>query len=45
MSPEQAAYLRTQIDRALYDLEQGWPEAAYDVLVRARDLLVQEPSP
>lgn len=28
-----------QVDRAIYDLEQGWPEAALDALGRARGIL------
>lgn len=31
--------LRDLIERASYDLEQGWPEAAYDCIGRALRLL------
>lgn len=30
------------LDRAVYDLEQGWPEAALDALGRARRVMAQE---
>ena len=43
MSPEQATSLHALLERAIYDLQHGWPEAAYDVLVRARDLLAAHP--
>lgn len=34
-----AAAALVQVDRAIYDLEQGWPEAALDALGRARGIL------
>jgi len=37
--------LRDLLTRAIYDLEQGWPEAAYDALGRALRLLGEAPAP
>ncbi len=34
------AELRSLLDRARYDLERHWPEAAYDALCRAQRLLL-----
>lgn len=37
------ADLRSLIERALHDLRQGWPEAAYDALGQALRLLEEAP--
>ena len=36
------ADLCSLLERALHDLRQGWPEAAYDAIGRARGLLTPE---
>jgi hypothetical protein len=37
------AELRSLLERAAYDLRQGWPEAAYDCIGRALRLLEVKP--
>ena len=41
-APDRVAEIRTLLERALYDLHQGWQEAAIDALGRALRLLTPE---
>lgn len=38
-----APVVRILLERARFDLERGWPEAAYDALCRALALLSAQP--